>query len=100
MRDVEKVTLLLPRRLMTQVRELAPARGQSEFVAAAIDYYLTARQRRALRERLAAGYQGYAAGDTALTEEWRAADDESWLEAVPEYTIEGGENDEPADSPR
>jgi len=99
MKDVEKVTLLLPRGLMTQVRELSPARGQSEFVATAIDYYLTARRRRALRERLVAGYKAYAAEDSALSEEWRAGDDEAWLAAVPEYTL-AEEDDEPSDPPR
>ena len=99
MKDVEKVTLSLPRQLMAQVRELSPTRGQSEFVASAIDYYLTVHRRRALKERLVAGYKAYAAEDTALAEEWRAADDEAWLDAVDEYTP-AEEYDEPADPPR
>lgn len=90
----EKVTLSLPSELMAQVRELAPERGQSEFIAAAITYYLSARQRRALRERLVAGYQAHAAEDAALAGEWRAADDGAWLDEVPEYDLE-----EPDDGP-
>ncbi len=95
MSDKEKVTLVLPSDLMAQVRKLAPSRGQSEFVAAAISYYLTARQRRALRERLITGYQTYADADTALAEVWRAPDDESWLEMTPEYTLLETDDDSP-----
>lgn len=91
MSDKEKVTLVLPSELMAQVRELAPARGQSEFIAEAISYYLSARQRRALRERLIAGYRAYSDDDFALAEEWRAAEEEVWLEWIPEYTT--GEDD-------
>lgn len=95
MSDKEKVTLVLPSDLMAQVRELAPVRGQSEFVAAAISYYLTTRQRRALRERLIAGYRTYAGEDVALVETWRAADNEAWLEAAPEYTLPETDDDSP-----
>ena len=95
MSEKEKVTLVLPSDLMAQVRELAPARGQSDFVAAAISYYLTARQRRALRERLIIGYQTYAGEDAALAEAWRAPDDEAWLEATPEYTLLGTDDEPP-----
>lgn len=95
----EKVTLSLPSELMVQVRELAPERGQSEFIAEAISYYLSARQRRALRERLVAGYQAYAAEDAVLAGEWRAADDEAWLDEVPTYNIEET-GDDPADPSR
>jgi metal-responsive CopG/Arc/MetJ family transcriptional regulator len=95
----EKVTLSLPSELMAQVRELAPERGQSEFIAEAITYYLSARQRRALRERLVAGYQALAAEDAALAGEWRAADDEAWLDEVPIYEVEET-GDGPTDPPR
>lgn len=99
MNDKEKVTLVLPRYLMTQVRELAPARGQSEFIAEAISFYLSARQRRALRERLVAGYQAYTAEDTLIADEWRSADDESWLDQVGPFDGEGID-DGPDDSAR
>ena len=84
----EKVTLSLPSELIAQVRAVAPERGQSEFIAEAIRYYLSARQRRALRERLADGYQTHAAEDAKLSEIWRAADDEAWLDEVPTYEVE------------
>ena len=84
----EKVTLSLPSELMAQVRALAPERGQSEFIAEAISYYLSARQRRALRERLVAGYQAHAAEDADMAGEWRAADDEAWLDEGPIYEVE------------
>jgi hypothetical protein len=95
----EKVTLSLPSELMAQVRELSSARGQSQFIAEAISYYLSARQRRALRERLIAGYQVHTDEDAGLAELWRAADDEAWLDAVPTYNVEESE-DGPTDSAR
>jgi hypothetical protein len=82
---------------MTQVRELAPSRGQSEFVAAALSYYISAHERRALRERLVNGYQAYATEDIALAAEWREVDDEAWLASDPVDFVEG-DADGPADT--
>lgn len=99
MTDKEKVTLMLPGELMTQVRELAPARGQSEFIAEAITYYLASKQRKALRERLAAGYQAHAVEDSELAELWAAAD-ESWLDEANEYSAGEEASDGPIDPAR
>jgi hypothetical protein len=84
---------------MTQVRELAPSRGQSEFVAAALSYYISARERHALRERLIAGYQAYAAEDIALAAEWQAVDDEAWVASVP-VDFDGGDANDSVDTTR
>lgn len=97
MSDKEKVTLILPGELMTQVRQLAPARGQSEFIAEAITYYLASKQRKALRERLVAGYQAHAVEDADLTELWAATDDESWLDEANEYIADEEASDGPID---
>lgn len=86
MMEMEKVTLTLPKDLMAEVRTLTPPRGQSRFVAEAIRAFLEAQRRRALRERLIAGYQANAAADAALADEWAAAEDEAWLTYVPAYT--------------
>jgi len=40
MTTTEKVTLTMPRDLMKEVRELAPPRGQSKFVAEAVKYFI------------------------------------------------------------
>lgn len=93
MQSVEKVTLSLPRELMQTVRRMAPARGQSQFVADAIEYYVAERERQALRERLIAGYQANAVADAALAAEWQAVEDEAWLKYVPPYAGEEPAND-------
>jgi metal-responsive CopG/Arc/MetJ family transcriptional regulator len=93
MPSVEKVTLTLPKDLMQAVREMAPPRGQSKFVAEAIEYFIRERQRQALRERLIAGYQANIAADAATNAEWELVDDETWLNHVPPYQGEEPEHD-------
>jgi metal-responsive CopG/Arc/MetJ family transcriptional regulator len=80
--EKEKVTLTLPSEVMDAVREEAPPRGYSRFIAQAVTYYIQERRRSALRERLIAGYQASAERDQAMTEEWRPLENEVW----PEYT--------------
>jgi metal-responsive CopG/Arc/MetJ family transcriptional regulator len=78
----EKVTLTLPEEVMDAVREEAPPRGYSKFIAEAVTYYIQERRRSALRERLIAGYRASAGRDQAMAEEWRHAEEESWVEYV------------------
>jgi metal-responsive CopG/Arc/MetJ family transcriptional regulator len=79
----EKITITLPTELMTTVRTLAPARRQSQFIAEAIHAYIAEQERNTLRERLIAGYQANAGVDAALSAEWEAIENESWLNSVP-----------------
>ncbi|MEZ4660240.1 MAG: ribbon-helix-helix domain-containing protein [Caldilineaceae bacterium] len=74
----EKVTLTLPIELMARVRDLAPARRQSQFIAEAIRAYIAEQERQALRARLMAGYQANAGVDVAVAADWEAVDEESW----------------------
>ena len=78
----EKVTLTLRTEVMDAVRKEAPPRGYSRFIAEAVTYYIAERQRRALRERLIAGYQARAKRDQSLAEEWRPLEEEVWAEYV------------------
>jgi hypothetical protein len=78
----EKVTLTLPSEVMDAVREQAPPRGYSKFIAEAVTFFIEERRRTALRERLIAGYQASAAHDQALAEEWRPLEEEVWEEHV------------------
>ena len=80
----EKVTLTLPTDLMEAVRNLAAPRQQSQFIADAIEYFITEKQRIALRERLIAGYQANAAADAAVAAEWSSLEEESWRLYVPD----------------
>lgn len=91
----EKVTLTLPQELMEKVREMASPRGQSKFVAEALQQYIEEKKREALREDLIAGYQATAEEALAVTKEWEAVDDETWLKNVPPY-----EGEEPPDDAR
>ncbi len=76
----EKVTLTLPTDLVATLRSMAPSRRQSQFVAEALRVYIAEQQRKALRERLIAGYQANAAEDAALAAEWAESDqDQSWI---------------------
>jgi len=59
----EKVTLTLPTEVMDEVCKEATPHGYSKFIAE--------RRRRALRERLIAGYQTRAKSDQSLAKEWR-----------------------------
>lgn len=88
----EKVTLTIPEDLMNEVRELAPPRRYSQFVAEAIEYFVEAQRRRILREELIAGYQATAEESLLVTREWEPLDDEAWLLHVPPY-----EGEEPSD---
>ena len=85
----EKVTLTLPSEVMDAVREQAPPRGYSKFIAEAVTFFIQERRRAALRERLIAGYQADAERDQAIAEEWRPLEEEVWEEYV--ETVEGVE---------
>jgi hypothetical protein len=78
----EKVTLTLPSEVMGAVREEAPPRGYSRFIAEAVTFFIQERRRIALPERLIAGYQADAERDRALAEEWRPVEEEVWEEYV------------------
>ena len=82
MSEKEKVTLTLPSEVMDAVREEAPPRGYSKFIAEAVTYFIQERRRGALRERLIAGYQATAEGEQALAEEWRHVEEEVWPEYI------------------
>ena len=81
----EKVTLTLPRDLMETVREMASPRGQSKFVAEAVEYFIEEKRRQTLREELIEGYKATAEESLAITKEWEATDDADWLKHVPPY---------------
>ena len=83
MSTTEKVTLTLPKELMNHVREMTPPRGQSKFIAEAVEYFIEVQRRKALRERLIAGYQANAEADAALAAEWEAIEYENWELHVP-----------------
>jgi hypothetical protein len=78
----EKVTLTLPSEVMDAVREEAPPRGYSRFIAEAVTFFIQERRRAALRERLVEGYQTSAQHDQTLAEEWRPLEEEVWDEYV------------------
>jgi len=88
----EKVTLTLPKGLMATVREMAPQRGISRFVGEALEYFITARRRQALRERLKAGYLADAALDREMAEEWRPLEEETWVHYIAPYDVGGADN--------
>lgn len=77
-----KVTLTLPTEVMDAVRREASPRGYSKFIAEAVVYFIEERGRRALRERLIAGYRARAGRDQALAEEWRPLEEEVWEEYI------------------
>lgn len=83
MQSTEKVTLTIPKETMNQIREVAPARGYSKFVTEAIEYFLEENRKKALRERLIAGYQANAEADAAMAEEWRPIEEEAWSNIPP-----------------
>ena len=85
----EKVTLTLPKGLMETVREIAPQRGISRFVGEALEYFIAARRRQALRERLKAGYLADATLDREMAEEWRPLEEETWMRYVAPYEVGG-----------
>jgi len=92
----EKVTLTLPRDLMEQVREMASPRGQSQFVAEAVEYFIEEKRRQTLREKLIEGYKAMAEESLAITKEWEQVGDETWLKYVPPYEGEGFTDDKPS----
>ena len=89
MATTEKVTLTLPKGLMETVREMAPQRGISRFVSEALEYFIAARRRQALRERLKAGYLADAALDREMAEEWQPLEEETWMRHVAPYEVGG-----------
>ena len=97
MATVEKVTLTLPQDLMDTVRELAPPRGRSKYVAKALRHFIAEEEKRILREELIAGYQATAEESTTIAAEWMSLGQESWERNVPAYEV--GEEDDDATSP-
>jgi len=91
----QKVTLTLPRTLMETVREMTPPRGQSKFIAEAVEYFIEEKRREILREELIAGYQATAEESLAITKEWEQVGDETWLKHVPPYEGDAFTDDTP-----
>ena len=89
MAATEKVTLILPKGLMETVREMVSQRGISCFVSKALEYFIVAHRRQALRERLKAGYLADAALDREMAEEWRPLEEETWMRCVPPCEVGG-----------
>jgi hypothetical protein len=65
-----------------------------KFIAEALAYYIAERKRKALRERLIAGYQANAASDLAIAHDWQALEEDTWLTHVPAYEGEEPVHDE------
>ena len=61
---------------------MAPQRGISRFISEALERFIAARRRQALRERLKAGYLADAALDREMAEEWRPLEEETWMRYV------------------
>ena len=78
----EKITVTLPTELMATVRQMAPARRQSQFIAEAIRRFIAEEERKTRRQRLIAGYQTNAAADAAVAAEWEPIENEAWLNSV------------------
>lgn len=93
MAATEKVTLTMPRDLMQEIRERAPRRGQSKYVAKAVKYFIEAQEGQALREELIAGYKAVAEESAALAEEWLPLGQEAWDLNLPSYEDEELEHD-------
>lgn len=91
----EKVTYTLPKELVETVRDMAPPRGNSKFVAEAIAHYIAVKRRQSLREELIAGYQAFAEENQKLAETWTPLGAEAWETYAP---YEGEASHEPADS--
>lgn len=96
---VEKVTLTLPQDLMNTVRELAPPRGRSKFIAEAIRYFIDEREKRLLREELIAGYQATAEEAAAMAEEWLPLGVETWERYSPCDDSDGDVDGTPSSKP-
>lgn len=93
MSATEKVTLTLPHELMQEVRARTPARGQSRFVAEAVQYYIERQRLIELREELIAGYQSTADEAAAIAAEWEPLGREAWERHVPPLEDEESKRD-------
>jgi Arc/MetJ-type ribon-helix-helix transcriptional regulator len=80
----EKITITLPKTLLEAIRQQVAPRGQSQFIAEAITFYLDVQQRQALEDRLIAGYQANAARDKAIAAEWDDVETETWTQITDE----------------
>ena len=87
MATTEKVTLTLPQDLMDTVRELAPPRGQSKYVAKALRYFIEEEEKRILREELIAGYKATAEESAAIAADWMPLGQEAWERYAPVYDV-------------
>ena len=81
----EKVTIMLPRDLMNEVRAIAPVRGYSQFIVEAIKFFIKEKHCRELRDRLIEGYKANTQADADHAAEWLAIEDEALLIHVPPY---------------
>lgn len=93
MSATEKVTLTLPQDLMQEVRARTPARGQSKFIAEAVQYYIERQRLIELRDELIAGYKATADEAAAIAAEWEPLGREAWEQNVPPFEDEESDDD-------
>lgn len=93
MSATEKVTLTMPQDLMQEVRARTPVRGQSKFVAEAVQYYIERQRMLELREELIVGYQATADEAAAIAADWEPLGQEAWERYVPPCEDEESEYD-------
>lgn len=58
-----------------------------------IEYFIAEKQRKALHDRLLAGYQANAAADVEIATEWSSLEDEAWRNHIPTDVTEDITND-------
>ena len=58
-----------------------------------IEYFIAEKQRKALHDRLLAGYQANAAADAEIATEWSSLEDEAWRNHIPTDVTEDITND-------
>ncbi len=93
MSAMEKVTLTLPQGMMEEVRAMTPARGQSKFIAEAVQYYIEMQRLLELRDELIVGYQATADEAATIAAEWEPLGREAWERYAPPFEDEESDYD-------
>ena len=73
----KRVNIILPESTMEVLERVAPRGGRSQFISKAVMYYVHARGKQSLRERLKAGYQARAGESLKIAAEWFPLEEET-----------------------
>jgi CopG family transcriptional regulator/antitoxin EndoAI len=82
----KRINIVLPEETVRVLDRVAPKGNRSRLISDAIMYYVRAKAKNNLAERLKQGYLANAQRDLEITKEWFPLDEEAWRHRKPTRT--------------